>query len=638
MIQFSGAMSFGPPHPTDEELLAFLDSELSPKDLERVRLHVSSCTTCQAEITALERVLDSVQQFRNSQMAEAEALQTEAVERFHAHLIQHAHQKLAQPVSLPPARETRPRDWRLASLLRYRIPVVASVVAVALVLTTTFSLLETTASADVLLTRTEEKENLRAPADSPVSRSVLHMELIDLSTGKQEASGEYVLLADKHAQEARLETNSKDRSFVEWTSAGDDFLGDLAVKAFRPQHYFDQALLHYMQQQNFFPDTSASQFRKLIANRGRAGTHVRKGNGSYGLDYAFAALHPSGIRNAVLWVAKKSYDPFQLSIFTANGSDTKEYRFTRKSRVHEVRTPELAQLLSSPLNKTVAVLGANTPNPPAILPRRYGQIPASSSEVRATELLHNLGACLGEEVYVYPMSDGTTLVQGLVDNANRRQMLINALVHADVSIHSEIYTPDQLESGIHLFQPPYGGPPPSTFKGKANSAEQAADFSGRQMAFHDELLASIQNEGKGQEEADKSVAFFSIELSALAEKLLLNSWALQRLDEQFPSSRTTQLVRTDLEVLNSLRQEHRQHIRQLAERETSMLSRIPLANSLAQAIGSEKEPATASPRQILALAQEQEKLVRALFTASQESARKSEDLSRLLQILRLLQS
>jgi hypothetical protein len=294
--------------------------------------------------------------------------------------------------------------------------------------------------------------------------------------------------------------------------------------------------------------------------------------------------------------------------------------------------------LSSPPNKTVAVLGAHTPNPPAILPRRYGQIPASSSEVRATELLHNLGACLGEEVYVYPMSDGTTLVQGLVDNANRRQMLINALVHADVSIHSEIYTPDQLESGIHLFQPPYGGLPPSMFKGKANSAEQAADFSGRQMAFHDELLASIQNEGKGQEEAEKSVAFFSTELSALAEKLLLNSWALQRLDEQFPSSRTTELVRTDLEVLNSLRQEHRQHIHQLAERETSMLSRIPLANSLAQAIGSEKEPATSSPRQILALAQEQEKLVRALFTASQETARKSEDLSRLLQILRLLQS
>ena len=65
---------------------------------------------------------------------------------------------------------------------------------------------------------------------------------------------------------------------------------------------------------------------------------------------------------------------------------------------------------------------------------------------------------------------------------------------------------------------------------------------------------------------------------------------------------------------------------------------VTSANSLAQAIGSEKEPATSSPRQILALAQEQAKLVRALFTASQETARKSEDLSRLLQILHLLQS
>jgi hypothetical protein len=191
-----------------------------------------------------------------------------------------------------------------------------------------------------------------------------------------------------------------------------------------------------------------------------------------------------------------------------------------------------------------------------------------------------------------------------------------------------------LNSDVHLFPSPYGGVPASASKSKASPAEQAADLSGLQIAFHDELMASLQNGGKSPEEAEKSVAAFSTELSALSGKLLLNSWALERLDEEFPASRTTQLAGTDVEVLNSLRQGHRQQIRELVHREASMLAQIPLANSADQA----SDSATTSSREILGLAQEQEKLVRALFTASQQSARKSEDLSRLVHILRLLEN
>src|ERR1700730_4449185 len=635
MTEFRESMSADAGHPSDEKLLALLDSELSPGELERVRDHVNDCGRCRAELSELKQVLGSIQQLRDSQVAEAQLLQSsDAVEKFRARLEQHVQEKLPRSVNLLPARETRRASWKFASLFRYRIPVLASIVAFAVVVATTLSLLETPASADVLLTRTEQKEELPASTNSPVSRSVLHIEIFASSTVREETLPEYVLLADNQAHEARLEADSSGRFPVEWTAAGNDVWGNLAVRALSGQHIFDQALLRYMQEQNFFPDTSATQFRKLVANRGNAETHVRKGDGSYGLDYAFAEHHSSGIRNAVLWVTKKSYDPFQLSIFTAHGGETKEYRFTRKSRVFEQRTPEVAKLLSASPNTLVAAANSGTPHPTALLPLRYAQIPASPSEVRAAGLLHKLNACLGEEVYVYPMPDGTTLVQGLVENTHRRQVLLNALAHGDGSIHPEIYTPEQLNSGVHLFPSPYGDVPASVVENNTTPAEQAADLSGRQIAFHDELMASLRNGGKSPEEAEKAVAAFSTELSALSGKLLLNSWALERLDEEFPASRTTQLARTDWEVLNSLRQGHRQQIRELVHREASMLAQIPLANSVDQT----RDSAATPPREILGLAQEQEKLGRALFTASQQSPRKSEDLSRLVHILRLLEN
>jgi hypothetical protein len=634
MTEFPESTSDGSRHPGDDELLAFLDSELSLGELERVRVHVNDCSKCRAELAALTQVLGSIQQFHDSQVAETQGLQnSDAVERFRARLEQHVQEKLPRSLNLLPP-ETRQSSWKLTSLLRYRIPVLASIVAFALVLATTVSLLETRVSADVLLTRTEQKEGLPAFTDTPVTRSVLRIEILDASTGKEETLNEYILLADNHTHEARIETDSGGPSSGEWAASGKDFFGDLSVKAFGAQRSFDQALLHYMREQNFFPDTSATQFRKLVASRGSVETHVHKGDGSYGLDYAFAEDHPSGIRNAVLWVTKKSYDPFQLSIFAANGAGSKEYRFTRKSRVFERRTPEVARLLSGYPNPLVPAPSSGTPHAPAILPLRYAQIPASPSEVGAAVLLHKLNACMGEEVYAYPMSDGTTLVQGLVENTHRRQMLTNALAHADAAIHPEIYTPDQLNSGAHLLPSPYGDLPASAFKSKASPAEQATDLSGRQMAFHDELMASLQSEGKGLEEAEKLVGTFSTDLSVLSGELLLNSWALERLDEEFPALRTTQLATTYLEVLDSLRREHRQQIQELAHRESLMLARIQPVDSTDHTRGL----ATNSPREALELAQQQEKLVRALFAASQQSARKSEDLSRLVQILRLLEN
>jgi hypothetical protein len=631
MTPFPESTYSGSGHPTDEQLLAFLDSELSAAEMEHVRAHVNSCEACQAELASLKDVLGSFQELRNTGVAEIRAQQTdEVVETFRARLKQHLQEKLGRPVPAKPVPETRDSFWHFAALFRYRIPILASVVAVALVLAATMALRETIVSADTLLRRSEQRDALPSPSSPTISRSVLHILVLDSSTGKEQNLADYVLLVDPSANEARLQDASVTRNPAAWSATGNEFWGDLSAKAFAAQPYFDQALLRYMQKQNFFPDTAAAQFRKLVAGRGATETHVHKGESSYGLDYAFVQNHPSSIRNAILWVTNRSYDPFQLSIFAVNGSSVREFRVTRESRIFESRDTEDARLLSALPNSPVPSPNPITAHPPVLAPFKYGQIPASPSEVRATELLHKLNACLGEEVYVYPMPGGTILVQGLVDSSDRRHVLMNALNRADGSIHPEIFTPDQLRAGVHLFPSPYTDLPVNASISPASATEQSADLSGQQIAFHDELVANFQSEGKSPEEAERSVAAFSSELSTLSEKLLLNSWALERLNSEFPASRTAQLPKEDLDTLHSLDLDHRQQIHDLVHRELALLAHIPLPDTAASV------QTTGFPHENLDLAKAQEKIVRALFTASQQNARKSESLSRLVQILRTL--
>jgi anti-sigma factor RsiW len=631
MTEFLQANSRGSGHPSDEDLLCLLDAELPPAELERIRSHLAGCDACKAQLAALKEVLGSIQEIRDSAVGAVQAQQTdEVVEVFRAGLEQHVREKTPARVHVKSAREIG-RSWSLATMFRYRVPILASILAFALVLATTLALRETTVSADMLLSRSEQRDLSRPPAGSPVSRAVVHIRLLDTNTGREEAARAYVLLADNQAQQARLQTATQDPTF--WSANGNNFWGTLSSKAFADHPFFAPAMLPYMQEQNFFPDAAAAQFRKLIANRGSSETHVRKGETSYGLDYVFAENHPSGIRDAVLWLSKETYDPFQLSIFAGNGTSAMEYRITRESPIFETRSSQDALLLSPSSNvPAVAPNAAPVSRSPVMAPLKYAQIPASASEVRATELLHRLNACLGEEVYVYPMPDGSTVVQGLVESSERRKVLMSALTHSDSTIRPEIFTPDQLRSGVHLFASPYEDLAAAPAKNEAITGEQSADLSGRQIAFRDELVASFQSDGKTSDEARKLAAAYSSELSSLSEKVLLHSWALERLDAEFPISRTAELAKPELDTLSAIGRDHRQQIRELVRHELSLLARIPVSESLP------KTQITPTAQESLGLAKEQEKLVRALFTASQQNTRKSEGLSRLLQLLHQLEN
>jgi hypothetical protein len=104
------------------------------------------------------------------------------------------------------------------------------------------------------------------------------------------------------------------------------------------------------------------------------------------------------------------------------------------------------------------------------------------------------------------------------------------------------------------------------------------------------------------------------------------------LDREFSGERTSGLSAATLQKIEQMRQDHRRWVSTLAHRQAEMLSEIApaaLAASVAQVDASQQDSQT-----LLRLAQEQNDLVRALFTASQAAPETASGLARLLAVLR----
>nr|MBA3915068.1 hypothetical protein [Terriglobales bacterium] len=381
------------------------------------------------------------------------------------------------------------------------------------------------------------------------------------------------------------------------------------------------------------PDMSVAQFRKLIGQRQAPESSARKEGSAYELHFPFVATHPSGIREVMLRVDSSDYSPNAISILTA-GTSGNEYRFTRTLLSSEPRTAEIARLFSTEPAALRAASSASHPAAPPVLsrpaPLSYSSTEASQTEVAISQALHNVDACLGEEVYIFPMSDGTLLVQGLVDSAARRQTIRNALRPFDAVVHVEVFLARELKSGSELYRPPDEMTEQLPQEASSNASATSAELPGATMPLYSQLRQHFLAAGKTSDEAEKQVSVYSNELVTTARQTFLHAWALRRLDHEFSGSRTRQLPITSLAEVEKLRQDHRRWISTLTQHQAEMLEEI-LPESSARAVqGLARESDTET---ILRLAQQQNELVRSLFTPSQKPLASDLGLHHLLEVL-----
>src|SRR5581483_8204061 len=249
--------------------------------------------------------------------------------------------------------------------------------------------------------------------------------------------------------------------------------------------------------------------------------------------------------------------------------------------------------------------------------------------------LHRADACLGEEIYLLPMSDGSLLVQGLVDGPGRGGRIRESLKGVAGPLRIELYLPRELKSGAELYAPPDTLSDRVASGGTASYTATLADLSSARMPLYDQLHKHFVQTGVAPDGIDKQIAVFSNEVVTLARQTFLHAWALKKLDREFSAERTAKLSPSALAQIEQIRQDHRRWISNLAHEQAEMLSHVadsPVTASLSD------DSHTQDSMSLLRLAQEQNDLVRSLFTSSTASPETSGSLSRLLSVLQRMGS
>jgi len=621
-----------PPHLNDAQIIACLDGELPASELQTAKGHLETCWICRSRSGVIQSSIESFVRSRQSTLPEPTVFDESRVEQFRQRLGRHAHEAEAASHVTDRVLE-RFAGWRgaiakLGSLVtEHRQAAIAMTMAACLVVVMFTDVLNTRVSADTVLSRADKYEATHSAHMGQVTRTSLRVDRIEHRGGVSRLLGNITVVRDSQgptylsgqmAAAGNLEMVAKDSGTVSMN----------LLRSVFPSGSEDDPLLQYLTAQQWIPDVSSASFRALVASRDRKDTLVSRVGSSVELHYPFASGHISGITEAMLMVDGDTFSPSQLSIFAGSQSESREYRFTRTGFVVEPREAEMAHLGSgeSPITAHDAPAGPTH----KASPLSYLSSTASSEEVAAAAALHKSDACLGEEIYLFPMSDGSLLVQGLVDGPTRRAAIRESLKTVGGPLRIELYVPRELKSGAELFAPP------DTFSDRIPSSSSPsytatlADLSSAKMPLYDQLHKHFVQTGAPPDGIDKQIAVFSNEVVTLARQTFLHAWALKKLDREFSSERTSRLDPAALAKIEAIREDHRRWISNLAHQQAEMLSRVADSELVADL---SNDSNTQDSTNLLRLAQEQNDLVRSLFTSSTASPETSGSLSRLLSVL-----
>src|SRR5689334_19281110 len=88
--------SLVPPHPSEEQLLAFLDGELQRDEMDTARAHVDTCWTCRSRLSSLLASIETFLVSRPPLQPDGAAERDQRIRQFRERLAQHSAEVEAQ--------------------------------------------------------------------------------------------------------------------------------------------------------------------------------------------------------------------------------------------------------------------------------------------------------------------------------------------------------------------------------------------------------------------------------------------------------------------------------------------------------------------------------------------------------------
>ena len=425
-------------HPSDEELLAFLDGELSAKPASKVQKHLEACWACRAKREKMERSISAFINTRSAALADTAEAAPRARKRFAAKLSRLAAEQPEQP------RLFR-RYEALVREFSYVRPAVwaTAVVLLAIGLGVWFGG-DRQVSASELLNRSTQAE---ANHLNQVTNPVLHR--------KFQVRRRSTVAAREQVVNWEIWSDKANGRFAQRAINDNGTQGSISQSSFSPASSFTEK--RRIQQPASVPDVmlelerifqanrmngegpvSASSFqtwRQSIPQRTEKVSETRLADGEEALmltTVVAGAVSESGILEAELVVRAKDWHPVVQRLRVNIENAEREYEITELA-FQIVRLGELdSAVFADGATATLPTVPVPVPSPslsPAPTPVASHPSPVASAEVEVEvlERLNQVNALLGEQVTLTRTPEGKLVVEGIVETDARKREILEAL-------------------------------------------------------------------------------------------------------------------------------------------------------------------------------------------------------------------
>jgi len=527
-------------HPSERDLLLYVNGEGGAKLARRVRDHIEGCWSCSLKRDRLAGAIAAFMRERETGLG-AEDVSETADRRFQSRL-----RRLAQAESTCAASRPSPGRHPLGSPLQ-SILALGLVVAIVALFWLRFSSVPSV-SAREILHRTEQAEAGRIAA---LNEPVVHQQfrVTRRANGQSPQSTYLEIWRDPKNNRWRQET--QEAAAVAGVTSRN--LGSKSGS--RKETGADHLLIKELQDvlksndmhQNPISASGFAGWRSKLKNPVESINETLLENGDKALTITTAAAGPVSknlITKAELVVRRQDWHPVEQRLNISEPDGFRSYDIRETS--FEVVT--LGSLGASVFEQTVlpSPLALQTSSPDRTLSR--SPVDALELEMTLVHLLHQAGACLGEEVHIVEGAAGKLLeLRGVVGSSERKQELIRLFAEfPDVPVSLQVPGAGDAAAsaaGAETVEVP-----------AAAQTETQGDHGPSLMRDH--LMAHFALLDLPREAQRARMVEFSNLVITQSQSAHGHAWALRRLFERFNKMPLEMLPPLALARLQSMAQDH----------------------------------------------------------------------------------
>jgi anti-sigma factor RsiW len=526
------------PHPAREQLLLYVDGELTEGEAGRVKGHLESCWNCRARVARIEETIAEFIRFDEKALTPHLPPPPSHWRGFDARL------KNLVEENGKPSLISRLRSLGAGLPLSFDRARLAVVIAVAcgVVIFVVWMARAPEVSTSVLLKRSIQAETERL---SRVAEPVVYRKLqVRRKTGGVEESiaWESWRSAKSNQFRQRVVSEGEPRFLPAGDPSSPSLIADLE-QIFRANH---------MDLQRPLSAAAYAEWRARIRPRAETVTSasLAEDNPAEGQSDGLTLttiLDDMGADQAIveasLIVRRADWHAVAQRLKVQDEGEFREYEL--RETAYEILPLQALTVFadiapnSAPTEAPVASAAATAPPPLSVAPT---EVDLREAEVAALYALHQSQADLGEQIEIAREAGSGIVVSGIVEQAERKQRLAEALKNIPL-VSARIQTVEEAvmarqasqrsstagaigEAGVGSATPPV-----SAVEETASVATQGANVFQRKLIEYISGKAG-ENHGPGQD-INQKVSQFSNSAVSRASATLSTAWALRRLTERF---------------------------------------------------------------------------------------------------------